>query len=237
VKRIMSVLFSSLPGAGRIGAAVTIVATLMLVPIAKVDAVDGPEQPSGFGFVSAGGTGPLPPPGSTINVELAAHDASFRLDPLHQQARTAAVNALEAWGYETSDRGAPILRIAVSMAPAPVRLFEAPVGARPHMQPGEIAPLPDASRVPLLEPQVRVPLGAPRPRVTGNYTVTIMLFERGREPLWSVTAAASGTIPQPEALVRALTRTALQDFGRSAEREFTVSCDDDDVAQGAVCPR
>ena len=232
----MSVLFWSLPSAGRIGAAATLVGALMLVPIAKVDAVDGPEQPSGFGSISASGIGPLPPAGRAINVELAADDASFRLDPLHQQARVAAVEALQAWGYEASDRGTPILRIGVSMAPGPVRVFESPVGARPDMHPGEIAPIPDSARVPLLEPQVRVPLGALPRRPTGTYTVTIMLFERGREPLWTVTSAASGTIPQPEALVRTLTRMAMNDFGKSVGREFILSCDDDDVAQGSVCP-
>lgn len=231
----MSMLLWSLPGAGRIGAAATI-AALMLVPVGAVDALDRPEQPSGFGYVSASGIGPLPPPGSSINVEFAADDASFRVDPLHQQARAAAVEALQARGYEATDRGAPILRVGVSMAPGPIRVFEAPVGARPHMHPGEIAPIPDSARVPLLEPQVRVPLGALPRRPTGSYTVTIMLFERGREPLWTATSAASGTIPQPEALVRTLTRTAMNDLGRSVEREFILSCDDEDVAQGGVCP-
>jgi hypothetical protein len=64
-----------------------------------------------------------------------------------------------------------------------------------------------------------------------------MLFERGREPLWTATAAGSGTIPQPEALIRTLTRVAMDDLGRSVEREFILSCDDEDVAQGAVCPQ
>lgn len=232
----MRLSFWSAAGAGRGGAAATLVAALMLVPLGAVNAVDGPEQLSGFGSISASGIGPVPPPGGTINVEVAADDASFRLDPLHQQARAAAVDALEGLGYVATERGAPILRIAVSMAPGPIRAFESPVGARPDMHPSEIAPIPNSSRVPLLEPQVRVPLGAVRRRTTGSYTVTIMLFERGREPLWSATSAASGTIPQPEALVRTLTRTAMSDFGKSVAREFTLSCDDDYVAQGAVCP-
>jgi hypothetical protein len=233
----MSVLLLSLPGVGRIGAAVTMIAALMLAPPAPADAVDGVEQPSGFGFISAGGLGPLPPPGTTINVELAAHDASFRLDPLHQQARAAVVGALQAYGYEATDRGTPILRIEVSMAPGPIRVFESPIGARPHMHPGEIAPIPDSARVPMVEPQVRVPLGRLPQRTPGSYTVTLLLFERGREPLWTATASGSGTIPQPEALIRTLTSVAMDDLGRSVQREFTLSCDDEDVAQGAVCPQ
>ena len=232
----MSVLFWSFPGAGRIGVAATIVAALIFMSVGVVGAVDEPQQPSGFGFISANGIAPLPPPGSPINVELAADDAVFRVDPLHQQARLAATRVLEGWGYEVTDQGAPILRIAVSMAPGPVRVFESPVGARPHMQPGEIAPIPDSSRVPLLEPQVRVPLGPLRRRATGSYTVTIMLFERGREPSWTATSSASGTFPQPEALVRTLTRTAMNDFGRSVQREFILSCVEEDVAQGGICP-
>lgn len=229
----MSVSFWSLPGVCRTGTAALAVGVLMLAP---VNAADGPEQPSGFGSVAASGIGPLPPPGTMINVETAAHDVSFRPDPLHQQARAAAVDALEAWGYRTSDRGTPVLRVGVSMAPGPVRTFESPVGARPDMHPGEIAPIPDSARVPLVEPQVRVPLGAQQRRLTGSYTVTLMLFERGREPVWSATSSASGTIPQPEAMVRTLTRMAMNDLGRSVGREFTVSCDENDVAQGAVCP-
>jgi hypothetical protein len=235
--RIMSVLLLSLPSVHRIGAGVAMIAILMLVPVAMAGAVDGPEQPSGFGFISAGGIGPLPPPETTINVELAAEDASFRLDPLHQQARAAAVEALQAHGYETTDRGAPVFRIGVSMTPGPIRVFESPMGARPHMHPGEIAPIPDSARVPMVEPQVRVPLGRLPQRTPGSYTVTLMLFERGREPLWTATAAGSGTIPQPEALIRTLTRVAMDDLGRSVEREFILSCDDEDVAQGAVCPQ
>jgi hypothetical protein len=63
-----------------------------------------------------------------------------------------------------------------------------------------------------------------------------MLFERGREPMWTATSSVSGTIPDPEALVQTLIRTAMSDLGRSVEREFAVSCDDEDVAGGAVCP-
>lgn len=233
---IMSVSFWSLPGVLRTGVAVLFFAVLMLTPMAPADAADGPEQPSGFGSVATSGLGPLPPTGTVINVETAAHDVSFRPDSLHQQARAAAVDALEAWGYRTTDRGTPVLRVGVSTAPGPVRTFESPVGARPNMRPGEIAPIPDSARVPVVEPQVRVPLGARQRRLTGSYTVTLMLFERGREPVWSATSSASGTIPEPEALVRTLTRTAMSDLGRSVGREFTVSCDDDAVARGAVCP-
>jgi hypothetical protein len=63
-----------------------------------------------------------------------------------------------------------------------------------------------------------------------------MLFERGKEPLWTATSSVSGTIPKPEALVETLIRTAMSDLGRSVEREFIVSCDDEDVAGGAICP-
>lgn len=233
---IMSVSFWSLPGVCRIGAAGLIVAVLVPQPLAPAGAVDGPEQPSGFGSVAASGIGPLPPPGTVINVETAAHDVNFRPDPLHQQARSAAADALEALGYQTTDRGTPVLRIGVSTAAGPVRTFDWPVGARPDMHPGEIAPIPNSGRVPMVDPQVRVPLGAPQRRLTGSYTVTLILFERGREPVWSATSTATGTIPDPEAMVRTLIQTAMSDLGRSAGREFTVSCDEDDVAQGAVCP-
>jgi hypothetical protein len=233
----MKLLFWILRDAGRIAAAAAIIAVLTLKSGDAVDATDGGERPSGFGYVSASGIGPLPSAGSRINVELAAHDASYRRNPLDEQARAAAVQALQASGYEVTDQGSPVLRITVSSAPGPVRVFETPVGARPDIQPGEIAPIPDSGRVPSVEPQVLVPLGLRARRPTGSYTVTIMLFERGREPLWTATTSASGTIPNPEALVETLIRTAMSDLGRSVEREFAVSCDDEDVAGGAICPQ
>jgi hypothetical protein len=233
----MRVLFWILPGAGRIAAATAVIAVLTLKSVGAADPMDGGEQPSGFGYVSASGMGPLPSAGTRINVELAAHDASYRRDPLDDQARAAAVQALQASGYEATDQGSLVLRVMVSSAPGPIRVFETPVGARPNMQPGEIAPIPRSGRVPAVEPQVRVPLGPRARRPTGSYTVTIMLFERGREPLWTATSSASGTIPEPEALVETLIRTAMNDFGRSVEREFPISCDDEDVAGGAICPQ
>jgi hypothetical protein len=229
-------MFWILRGAGRIGAVTAIIAVLTLKSGGAIDATDGGERPSGLGYVSASGIGSLPPAGTRINVELAAHDASYRRDPLDEQARAAAVEALQASGYETADRGSLVLRIMVSSAPGPIRVFETPVGARPDIQPGEIAPIPRSGRVPAVEPQVRVPLGARARRPTGSYTVTIMLFERGKEPLWTATSSVSGTIPKPEALVETLIRTAMSDLGRSVEREFIVSCDDEDVAGGAICP-
>lgn len=229
----MKLLFWTLRGAGRIVAA-AIIAALTLEP---VEATDGRERPSGFGYVSASGIGALPSAGSRINVELAAHDASYRRGPLDEQARAAAVEALQASGYEAIEQGSPVLRIRVSSAPGPIRVFETPVGARPDVHPGEIAPIPDSGRVPTVEPQVRVPLGFRARQPTGSYTVTITLFERGKEPMWTATSSVSGTIPNPEALVQTLIRTAMSDLGRSVEREFAVSCDDEDVARGAICPQ
>jgi hypothetical protein len=232
----MRLLFWTLPGAGRIGAATAIIAILTLKPLGAVDPADGREQASGFGYVSASGMGPLPSAGTRINVELAAHDANYRRDPLNEQAQAAAVQALQASGYEATDRGSLVLRIMVSSAPGPIRVFETPVGARPDIRPGEIAPIPQSGRVPTVEPQVRVPLGLPTRRPTGSYTVTLVLFERGREPLWMATSSASGTIPDPEALIQTLVEVAMNDLGRSAAREFALSCEDEDVAGGAICP-
>jgi hypothetical protein len=232
----MRLLFWIVRSAVRIGAAIAIIAVLTLKPMGAVGAADGGEQLSGFGSVSASGMGPLPSAGTTINVELAAYEASYQRSPLDQQARAAAVEALQASGYETTDRGSLVLRIMVSSAPGPIRVFETPVGARPDIQPGEIAPIPDSARVPMVEPQVRVPLGLPARRPTGSYTVTLVLFERGREPLWMATSSASGTIPDPEALVQTLVELAMNDLGRSAAREFSLSCEDEDVAGGAICP-
>jgi hypothetical protein len=232
----MKLLFWTLPGAGRIGAVTAIIAALTLKPVVAVDPADGSEQASGFGYVSASGVGSLPSAGTRINVELAAQDTNYRRDPLSEQAQAAAVQALQASGYEATDRGSLVLRVMVSSAPGPIRAFETPVGARPDVHPGEIAPIPNSGRVPTVEPQVRVPLGLRAQRPTGSYTVTIMLFERGREPLWTATSSVSGTIPDPEALVQTLVRTAMSDLGRSVEREFAVSCDDEDVAGGAICP-
>jgi hypothetical protein len=235
-KRIMKVLFSTLRSVGRTGAIAGIIAALTLPPAAAVDPTDGRERPTGFGYVSASGIGPMPPAGSPINVEFGTDDPSFRSDPLYVQARIAALDSLRALGFEATDRGSPVLRIGVTMAPGPIRMFETPVGARPSLHPGEIAPIPDSDRVPWVQPQVRVPLGRRDRRPTGSYTVTLMLFERGKEPMWMATVAASGTVPEPEALVRALTRTAMNDLGRSVEREFVLSCEEEDVAQGSVCP-
>jgi hypothetical protein len=233
----MRLLFWIARSAARIGAAIAITAVLTLKPMGAVDAADGGEQqPSGLGSISTSGMGPLPSAGTTINVELAAHETSYQRNPLDEQARAAAVQALQALGYETTDRGSLVLRIMVSSAPGPIRVFETPVGARPDIQPGEIAPIPDSARVPMVEPQVRVPLGLPARRPTGSYTVTLVLFERGREPLWMATSSASGTIPDPVALVQTLVELAMNDLGRSAARDFAVSCDEEDVAGGAICP-
>jgi hypothetical protein len=231
----MKRVFWTMPGAGRIGATIALLALLLPVPTEAVDAPPRGQQPTGLGSLSASGIGPLPPAGTTINIELAGDDAGFRYDRLHEQARLAAVQALQAWGYEPVERGSPVLQIRVSMAPGPIRRFETPTGARPDLQPGEIPPIPDSARVPVLEPQVRVPFGRALPRPTGSYTITLTLFERGREPLWVATTTVSGNIPDAEALVRTLTRTAMNDLGTTVQRDFALSCEDEDVARGSLC--
>lgn len=208
---------------------------LVLIGMILLSATAAAQEPaSGFGRFQALSSARELPPGSAIDVDLATDAILFpghRLDAVAEVATTAA---LLAQGFQVVERGPLVLRVRVTHAPAGAAggrrdLF----GPRGEALPRERSPIPRGERVPEIVDPLRVPLGPPSFRSGSFYSISFTLFRRGREPIWSATIEASGRIPDPDRLVDTLTRTALADLGNTVEREFTLSCVDDEP--GTIC--
>lgn len=246
-----------LPRAGRsarraVGAAAVLVLTAAQSPTEPSGSSFAPGQgPFGSGHLSAHGIQALPAAGSAIDVDLATYNALYPDDPLNEEARRAAVRAMRSRGYDVVDESRLVLKVGVAQAPSPgsssagyptPRRYAGGADMPPEMQrtgrrdiPWDPTVIPEADRVPEIYPQVRVPLGRRAGRVAANYTVTLTLFRRGEEPIWTATIEAGGDIPAPAALVRELTTAALDNLGTSVERDFTLSCAVEDVSRGGIC--
>lgn len=229
---------------------VAVAAAVVAVTAAAPSPVLG-QASSGSGHLSANGLQPLPPEGSAVDVELTSYNAVDPGDPLHEEARRAAVRAAQGRGWTVSDRSTLVLRVGVQVGPSRGSPAGRDFGAGPFIDdpalppnidrggrlevPGDPALLPESDRVPELYPQIRVPLGRRASAVRARYTLTLSLFRRGEEPIWAATIEAAGEIPDPAVLVRELTTTALRSLGSSVERDFTLSCAGEDVARGGIC--
>lgn len=209
------------------------------------------EPRYGSGHLSATGIGSLPSPGSDVAVELGSYDALYPENPIHEAARRAAIRAVRDRGWTVTDMAPLALEVRVDASPSPAAPAQGPRRPRriaggsevpPEIDrsgrldiPQDPTPIPEADRVPDVYPQVRVPLGRRPSTTNADYRVTLTLFRRGEEPIWTASIEAAGDIPDPRRLVGELTRSALDSLGTSVERDFAISCAQADVARGGIC--
>lgn len=211
---------------------------ILLVPVLAVilggqaDVTALPSA-SGFGHLSAVAAGDLAAPPAQVVIETGASGIDALDGPLVDAVRDAIRRALIDRGISVADTGSPILRFTVRSAPQaslPEAGDKTTTPGLPSV--GTDRPTDIHDRV---HDQVTVPADRGTGLVTSHFAISFLLFVPGQDPKWNATIEASGNVEDPTALLRRMTRAAMDAFGASVERDFVLTCTDLTDRQRGLC--
>jgi hypothetical protein len=188
---------------------------------------------SGFGHLSAVAAGDVAAPPAQVVIETGASGIDALDGPLVDAVRDSIRRALIDRGISVADTGSPILRFTVRSAPQaslPEAGDKTTTPGLPSI--GTDRPTDIHDRV---HDQVTVPADRGRGLLTSHFAISFLLFVPGQDPKWNATIEASGNVEDPTALLRRMTRAAMDAFGASVERDFVLTCTDLTDRQRGLC--